>query len=164
MLEKYELVFSGETTPGAPLEKVRANAAKLFHAGPAQLEKLFSGSPVVLKNNLDKATAESYLTKLKSAGLVCSLRAMQQKPAPQPASPKTKSKEPAPKLSPKAKPEEGSLSIAPVGADVNPHEEIPVPPMPDTNHFSLKEQKGYLFDQDDTPPPPPPNTNHITLE
>ncbi|MTI12745.1 hypothetical protein [Sansalvadorimonas verongulae] len=166
MSEKYELVFAGQTTTGAPLEKVKANAAKLFQAGPAQLEKLFSGSPVVLKNNLDKTTAESYQTKLKSAGLLCTLRVMgnktaPQKPEPQKAAPKA---EPQAKAQQKQPATEGSLSLAPTGADVNPHDPAPIPPMPDTSQFSLKEQKGYLFDQDDTPPPPAPDTSHLTMD
>lgn len=171
MSEKYELIFSGQAIPGAPLEKVKANAAKLFHAGPAQLEKLFSGAPVVLKNNLEKKTGETYQAKLKSAGMICSLRVMggAQKTAQPKAAPSKAAPAPQPKPTPQPQApaqtvQEGSLSIAPVGSDVNPHEKAPEPPMPDTSQFSLKEQKGYLFDQDDTPAPPAPDTSHITLE
>ncbi|CAM3665082.1 hypothetical protein PAHA111176_13765 [Parendozoicomonas haliclonae] len=175
----YELVFSGQAVPGADPQKVRNNAAKLFRAGPEQLEKLFSGATVVLKNKLDQATAESYQQKLKSAGLICTLRAMgqpaaatQAAPAPQPSEPAeptstaspTSTPAPAPAPKPAEEPVQSGWSVAPTGSDVNPHEPEPVPPMPDTSHLTLKEQKGYLFDQDDTPPPPAPDTSHLTLE
>ncbi len=164
----YELVFFGKILPGADLQKVRNNAAKLFRAGPEQLDKLFSGSGVVLKNNLNQLTAETYLEKLKTAGLICTLRPMNTKPVETPEKVETSEKVSAPTSEPQSVSQPDSTkkdwSLAPVGADVNPHEPEPIPPMPDTSQFSLKEQQGYMFDLDDTPAPPVPNTSHITLE
>ncbi len=158
MSKSFELTFSGETIPGADIQKVRNNAAKLFRAGPAQLEKLFSGATVVLKNQLTEETAESYQKKLKAAGMICAYREMNREAAVTATPKEAEVKEVA------AEAPDDSWSIAPTGSDVNPHEKQPEPPMPDTSQFSLKEQQGYLFEQDDTPPPPAPDTSHLTLD
>src|SRR5476649_860679 len=49
----YEIVFSGQLVPGAQLERVQANLAKVFQADAQRLALLFSGRRLVLKNNLD---------------------------------------------------------------------------------------------------------------
>ncbi len=64
----YEIVFSAELVAGAQPEKVRANLGKLFNADAERLELLFSGRRLVLKNNLDAATAEKYRATLERAG------------------------------------------------------------------------------------------------
>ncbi len=86
MTATYDLIFSGEIDDSVGEEKVRQNVAALFKASPAQVEKLFSGKTVVLKNGLDEATAKKYQAALKKAGAVCQLRQKQPEnaPAPQP--------------------------------------------------------------------------------
>jgi len=64
----YEIVFSGQLVPGAQLERVQANLAKVFQADAQRLALLFSGRRLVLKNNLDAAAAEKYRATLERAG------------------------------------------------------------------------------------------------
>ncbi|SHK99585.1 hypothetical protein [Phytopseudomonas punonensis] len=67
-MARYEIAFSGELVPGAQLEVVQANLAKLFQADAQRIALLFSGRRVVIKNNLDEAAAEKYRSTLERAG------------------------------------------------------------------------------------------------
>ena len=170
----FDLVFSGQIVPGADPQKARDNATKLFRASPQQLEKLFSGAAIVLKNNVDEITAEIYQDKLKAAGLICTI-------CPQGSQPDDTATQTTATQAAAATAQVGATSVeqtiaqrvehdipdwsvAPIGEDVNPHDPEPAPPTPDTSHLALKEQKGYLFEQDDTPAPPAPDTSHLTLK
>ena len=57
---QYELVFKGQTVEGVNLEQAKQNVGKLFKASPEQVERMFSGKAVVLRNRLDEATAKKY--------------------------------------------------------------------------------------------------------
>lgn len=67
-MARYEIAFSGELVPGAQLDVVQANLAKLFQADAQRIALLFSGRRVVIKNNLDEAAAEKYRSTLERAG------------------------------------------------------------------------------------------------
>ena len=67
-MKMYEIVFSGQLVPGAQLDRVQANLAKLFQADAQRIALLFSGRRLVLKNNLDQAAAEKYRSTLERAG------------------------------------------------------------------------------------------------
>jgi hypothetical protein len=67
-MSRYEIAFSGQLVPGAQLELVKANLAKLFQADAQRIAQLFSGRRIVIKNNLDAAGAEKYRATLERAG------------------------------------------------------------------------------------------------
>jgi hypothetical protein len=67
-MARYEIAFSAQLVPGAQLETVKANVAKLFQADEQRLALLFSGRRIVIKNNLDEAGAEKYRVALERAG------------------------------------------------------------------------------------------------
>ncbi|WP_447649414.1 hypothetical protein [Pseudomonas abietaniphila] len=67
-MKLYEIVFSGRLVPGAQLDRVQANLAKLFQADAQRIALLFSGRRLVLKNNLDQSAAEKYRSTLERAG------------------------------------------------------------------------------------------------
>ncbi|GAA4649204.1 hypothetical protein GCM10023116_14780 [Kistimonas scapharcae] len=172
MTATYDLIFSGEINDNVEETQVRKNVAALFKASPAQVEKLFSGKTVVLKNGLDEATAKKYQAALKKAGAICQLRPKQTEneaaPHPKP-SPKAA---PDPKASPKPStsdktqidtPDTG-ITVAPAGADVQDKKPEPHYDVPDTSSISLRPQSGYLVDPSQDEPPPAPDTSHITLD
>ncbi len=76
MAELFEIVFSGELQPGFARDDVARNLTALFKAGPAQVERMFSGRPVVLRNRLDRETAQRYEAVLKKYGATPVLRRM----------------------------------------------------------------------------------------
>jgi hypothetical protein len=67
-MKRYEVAFAGQLQPGAEPARVRANLAQLFQADESRVEALFSGRRVVIKNNLDGASAEKYRAALARAG------------------------------------------------------------------------------------------------
>ena len=69
-MARYEIAFSAQLVPGAQLELVKANVAKLFQADEQRLALLFSGRRIVIKSNLDEAGAEKYRSTLERAGAV----------------------------------------------------------------------------------------------
>jgi uncharacterized RDD family membrane protein YckC len=72
--EDYEVLFSGEVYRGADRVVVKRNLALLFNEDPAKIEQLFTGRTVVLKNGLNRKTAERYQVALAKAGAVSKIR------------------------------------------------------------------------------------------
>jgi hypothetical protein len=69
----YEVAFSGQISEGADLNDVKAKVAKMFNADDAKLALLFSGKRVVIKKNIDQATAAKYKSALNRAGAQCEI-------------------------------------------------------------------------------------------
>ncbi|KIH85021.1 hypothetical protein [Pseudomonas batumici] len=163
----YEIVFSGESLPGAPLDQVRNNLARLFQADAQRIELLFSGRRLVLKSNLDAAAAEKYRATIERAGAVVAVVEMaveEIEMAPPPVVPGRARVVPrdaymaafsevdAPDFGiaevgsdmqdPKPEPvvvalDLSAFSVAPVGADMGQLPAAPVVALPDISHLSL---------------------------
>ena len=125
-MAQYELVFSGKLVEGFELEQVKQNVANLFKASAAQVEQMFSGRDVVLRNRLDDATGKKYQAILQKNGALCSLRLMGQAvpasgtassaasaPTPEEAPPPPSSASPQP---PKSVSEPATKAVKPVQA------------------------------------------------
>ncbi|MFC1551473.1 hypothetical protein ACFL6P_02790 [Candidatus Latescibacterota bacterium] len=69
----YNLIFHGVFADGHDAETVRKNIADLFKVSDKKVERLFSGSAVTVKKNVDHATALKYQTAFKNAGALCSI-------------------------------------------------------------------------------------------
>lgn len=83
----FQLVFKGECAPGTDMATARNNARTLFKASVEQIERMFSGSPVVIRNKLDPEQAEKYRAVLNKHGMIAYVQPMpgnqpQKKPAP----------------------------------------------------------------------------------
>ena len=68
---RFNVVFKGEIVPGANAATVRDNVAKLFKANEKVLERLFSGDPIAIKKDVDRAGAMKYRALMKQAGALC---------------------------------------------------------------------------------------------
>lgn len=68
MSNTFEVVFKGEVIEGNDVAATRANIGKLFNADEAKIERLFSGSSIVIKKDLDETTANKYIGAFKKAG------------------------------------------------------------------------------------------------
>lgn len=68
MDEKYRLIFSGELLDGQHRAVVKRRLIELLKLKDGQVEKLFSGQPVVLKRDVDRETAARYQALFKKAG------------------------------------------------------------------------------------------------
>jgi hypothetical protein len=69
----FEVAFSGQISAGADPQEVKAKVGKIFNADDAKLAQLFSGNRIVIKKNIDQATAAKYQTALNRAGAECEI-------------------------------------------------------------------------------------------
>ena len=74
--ELFEVAFSGEINDTADLNEVKAKFAKMFNADENKLAHLFSGKRIVIKKNIDAATAAKYQTALERVGAICELKSL----------------------------------------------------------------------------------------
>jgi len=71
MAEKFNVVFNGQAEPNQDIEDVKQRLATVLKLDASGITRLFSGSAVVIKKNVDAATAEKYNQVFKRAGAVC---------------------------------------------------------------------------------------------
>jgi hypothetical protein len=72
----YELVFDGLLVDGVSYAQAQQNVVKLFKATPEQVEKMFNGGRIVIRNKLDKVSGDKYVAVLYKNGLMCRLEPM----------------------------------------------------------------------------------------
>lgn len=72
---EFQVVFHGEITGDQPVEVVKQQLANLFRMPAERVEALFSGKPVVVKKNIDEATARKLEQAFLRAGAACEVRA-----------------------------------------------------------------------------------------
>jgi len=70
----YEVIFRGDVLAGQPVVEVKQRLGQLFNADAARIDQMFSGKPVVVKRNVDLATAERYQSSLLTAGALVDIR------------------------------------------------------------------------------------------
>jgi len=69
--KNYKIIFTGEIVPGYDTGKVKKNLADLFKVNIEQIKPLFTGKPVVIKENLEQEKAKRYEDILNRAGALC---------------------------------------------------------------------------------------------
>ncbi|MDE1165898.1 MAG: hypothetical protein PW845_11025 [Pseudomonas sp.] len=174
----YEIVFAGELVPGAQLQLVKNNLAKLFQADDQRIALLFSGRRLVLKNNLDAAAAEKYRATLERAGARAWVVAMAMEieeieMAPPPDEPGFV-RRPAAKLPSKVVPRDlymaafvdvqaPDFAIAEVGADLQDAKPAARPPALDLSQMSLAPAGADMGQVKAAPAPQAPDTSHLKI-
>ncbi|MBL3826148.1 MULTISPECIES: hypothetical protein [unclassified Marinobacter] len=123
----FQLVFKGECVPGTDLETARNNARTLFKASLDQVDRMFSGQPVVIRNKLEEVQAEKYRAVLKKHGMVAYVQPMADaRPAadaaaqPRPSAP---ANQPRQQPEPASRPAEEKRSEVP---ETEPGDRLPV--------------------------------------
>lgn len=127
----FQLVFKGECTPGTDPATARNNAKTLFKATVEQIERMFSGQPVVIRNKLEEVQAEKYRAVLQKHGMVSYVEPMEGVSASSTPASRTEpaAQSPAaPKSAPAAAPTEqtGSNNRPGGGVSVEPGDRLPV--------------------------------------
>lgn len=88
MSGQFEVLFHGEVYASVDPDQAQADMAKLFRQSPEAVKRLFTGKTWVLKDGLDRATAERYQVELAKIGLISELRDLKpttpSKPEPSP--------------------------------------------------------------------------------
>lgn len=72
----FEIVFQGQVKAGVAPEQARQRLGQLFQAGEQQLDILFSGRRIVIKQGLDQASADKYRQAIERAGAICLVEPM----------------------------------------------------------------------------------------
>ncbi len=73
MSDKFKVVFTGELQEGFSLEEAKASIQQSFALTDAQIEKIFTGRPIVLKKNIDYGAAERFKSLLDKAGVISNI-------------------------------------------------------------------------------------------
>ncbi len=187
----FEVAFSGQISEGANLDEVKARVGKIFNADDAKLAQLFSGKRIVIKKNIDQATAAKYQTALNRAGAECEVSSLSG--AAPTAQAETTAAAVAPAQSavastassaeyetsydgevespPQTDPlgitgdqiEDLAVSIAPVGSELQDSYTEPEAPQIDITGLDIAPVGSDLGSTRKDPEPPPPDTTGITL-
>ncbi|QRY81876.1 hypothetical protein JVX91_12505 [Pseudomonas sp. PDNC002] len=184
-MSRYEIAFSGQTVPGAQLETVKANLAKLFQADAQRIALLFSGRRMVIKNNLDAEAAEKYRSVLERAGAIVDVVDMDAQieeielappPAAEPAAPMQPAASGASsqgrlKVAPRdeymaafADVDAPDFGLAPVGADLQDEKPEAQAPRVDLSQFSVAPVGSDMGQAKPSPAGPAPDTSHLKLQ
>lgn len=186
----FQLMFKGECAPGTDMATARNNARALFKASVEQIERMFSGSPVVIRNKLDQEQAEKYRAVLNKHGMVAYVQPMagsQPKTKPEPATtPASKPVEPTPAP---ASPQSGAgavnvepgdrlqvagdkvddilagsaLGLDPVGVTLAEPVKAEVPMFQHLDDWTLAPAGSDIGIERDLPPPVVPDVSHLSL-
>lgn len=162
--ERFDIIFAGELTEGQRSAAARERVQRMFKASDAQLERLFSGKPMVIKKGVDMETAAKYRLAFRQVGALIRIR-----PSASPVQGVTAKAPPAPltllpansgsleglapKLKPEPLPDISELAMSAPGAVLD---ETPaaVPTWIDTGELGLVEGKEWTLE--DCQPPPLP--------
>jgi hypothetical protein len=153
---------------GAQLERVQANLGKLFHSDAQQLQLLFSGRRLVLKNNLDVEAAEKYRSTLERAGALVEVLEMPSSkadpdvPASQPGRLQVTPRDVY--MAAFVAVDAPDLEVCEVGSDMQDPKPAPVAPALDLSQLSLAPVGGELGQLPKPQAGPVPDTSHLTLE
>jgi len=190
--ELFEVAFSGQINEGADLEQVKAKVGAMFKADATKLAHLFSGKRMVIKKNIDLATANKYKSALNNAGAVCEIKSLSEVPVkqvvePAPAKseavkseamkPETAKSESRPAVSgdipaaPQTDPlgigaddiSELSAALAPVGSDMQDEIKEVAEPSLDLAGLDMAPPGSDLGQVKKDDAPPPPDTNGLSL-
>jgi hypothetical protein len=77
-LNSYKIVFEGKIAQGFSLDEVKQNLASLYKVDVSEMDRLFAGRPIILKQDLDFQTAVDDGKTLEKAGAICSIISMEE--------------------------------------------------------------------------------------
>lgn len=78
--KKFSIFFSGKVAPERNIEEVKRRLISTFKLSNANIERLFSGKKVTVKKNADYQTAIKYKMAFETAGAICKVVEIKNKP------------------------------------------------------------------------------------
>lgn len=184
-----KVIFRGKIAPDHNEADVRAALGKRLRLAPERVEALFTGKPVVIKRDIDTATAEKIRCTFAEAGAICEISGPNASEpaatssAPPSATESTATASGAAVSSPTRTggktqgpgddPNQtiidlpipgdlGDLALAPAGNLVDTRDDTPAPDI-DTSELAVVEDDGPLAPRDDTTAPPVIDTSDLEL-
>ena len=156
----YQIVFDGTLTGEVETAQVKKNLAVMFKMNATQVEALFSGKPIVIKRNIDNATAKKYGAAFIKAGAKCTIiesspSAPQSAPAPKQSSEQRVTGRMSGKdiVNKKIPADLGGLSMAEAGADIPTQTIEHEFELPDLSNLSMSVDESYLVKPAEHPEP-----------
>lgn len=178
-MARFEIVFQGKVQPGIPEDQARVRIGQLFQVAGEQLDALFSGRRIVIKQGLDEEAAAKYRAAIERAGALCSIDPMDapEAPAAEPSQPipvqqpGTTNDSHGKRLVPRdeymaafADVEAPDFEIAPLGADLQ-DEYADVTPLPiDLSALSLAPAGSDMGELKREVPDIVPDISHLKLQ
>lgn len=168
--ELFNVIFRGDVLPGHNLVAVKARFGQLFKMDAAKVETFFTGKPMVLKPNCDRATGDKFKAVLEQAGVLVEIRSVNPETAAPPSAP------PAPTEAPVVAPVSSGAapsnpwSLSPGGSNlIRPDEVVqPEPVKVDISQISLVKRNPFSTDAEEPLEAdrsvPPPNLDLSSLK
>ncbi len=168
-MQAFDIYFLGEMLPDADPDVVKRRVAKLFKVSEDAVDRLFSGKPLRVKQNVDTDAASRYRAAFRDAGALLEIvptgSPPPQRSVPAPATEQsnvvdiTSATDEAP-----APPAGGDMSLAEPGATID-HTPAPPPAEIDTSTLSAQPpNSGSLEDcRVDKDPQPIPDISHLKI-
>ena len=75
-MSDYQVLFSGEVSPGSSLDQVRAKLARELGIDDRKARALFSGRTVVIRSQLSEDEARELQYRLRNLGAVCRIKSL----------------------------------------------------------------------------------------
>lgn len=160
--ELFNVIFRGDIAPGQTLPDVKARFAQLFKLDAAKLEAYFTGKPVVLKKECDRATADKFKAVLQQAGALVNIKSaiaavaapvatsspIATPPAATSVTAAPVAATPAVEANTVQSASEGSWSLSPRGADLLKPEEVraPAPVNVSIDHIAVAKRNPFAAD------------------
>lgn len=119
----YQVIFSGRLIDGAELDMVKRNVARLFNLDAERVEKLFCGRRLILKKQIDQATAEKYQATMQRAGALCEVEETAQARSAAPSA--SEAQPPTPPQSEMTSEVDAGVSLAEPGVELIEHVAVP---------------------------------------
>lgn len=169
----FEVVFHGEVEPGIDEAQARARIGQLFQVDDRQLDMLFSGRRIVIKQGLDETAAAKYRQAIERAGARCEVQQTGAAPASPAVTPAPSAPAPQPTTR-RAVPRDNyaaafadvvapDLPLAPLGADMQDSYPEHAPLDIDLSALTLAPPGSDLEQLPTAPPPPAPDTGHLRV-
>ncbi|TVO75304.1 hypothetical protein [Sedimenticola selenatireducens] len=154
-VQRYDIYFSGKIIEDADLTTVKQKIAKLFNAGDEQLDYLFSGVSVKIKNNIDQDTAIKYRVAFRDAGALVEIRSADPIDAAQPEAAANSNRHDHP---------ETAMTLLPpnTGSLIDCAPTIEPADIPNTDYLTLA-NSGAVLDESPTPSPVDIDISELTL-
>jgi hypothetical protein len=175
----FEIAFQGQLRSGVTQEQARVRIGQLFQVGGEQLDVLFSGRRVVIKQGLDQSAAEKYRQAIERAGALCSIDSMEFGADPARVPPQTSSSNvsqpPVQRMASSEAPRDAYVAafrdveapdfdVAPVGSDMQDEYDDFTPLPIDLSAFSLAPPGADLDELKRSVDAVVPNTDHLKLQ
>lgn len=157
--QRYQVIFSGEILPDQDLGQVKRAIAQLFKKELSEIERFFSGEPVIVKSGVDQVTAKKYEAAFKKAGARCELSLLSVAEAPVNNPSETESSED----SKPSQPPEPTFRVAPVGARIGPRESVERPPNLEIDHIDMLPVGSDIGDHEAVEAVELPSIDHIAF-